>query len=347
MKGIILCAGRGTRVQPFSYSLPKTLLPVMNRPLLDHGLEKMIAAGIREIGIVINPSQKVILEHIESNYPDGAIKVFVQNKPLGIAHALRSVQNFIGQESFLLLLGDNLLAEPFESLIEASNGNRSSILLKKVVNPEEFGVALIEQGKITGIEEKPTNPKSNLAVMGAYIFQAELFEAIHAIQPSDRGEYEITDAIQWLIDQGHDIAYIETHLPTFDVGTTERWLEANAWMMGAQSSEVSRGQNTRIEDCLFYGKVHIGDACILKNAIIGPNVTIQDGCFIQNCRIQNSIIMTNATIKSNYLIRNSIIGNAAVLKTEDSSDGVLTCMLGDQSIWSLNRQESSIFKQEG
>jgi glucose-1-phosphate thymidylyltransferase len=343
MKGILLCAGRGTRMQPFTFSMPKPLLPVVNRPLLDHGIDKFREAGIHEIGIVIHPAQRAIVDHVTNVYRDQKIQVLVQKEPLGIAHALRSVQSFIGQEPFVLLLGDNLLAGPLHKLVQSSEGGKSSLLLKRVSNPQEFGVALVDrkQGHIVELEEKPSVPKSDLAVMGAYVFQPAIFEAINAIPPSGRGEYEITDAIQWLVDHDHSVTYLETLLPIFDVGTHSRWLEANTWMMAEQGrEEVSIGRNTRIEGCVFLGNVRVGDDCLLENAVIGPNVTIQDGCLVQECRIENSILLTGATVSTRQAVRESILGRGAILKGEEATKGVIRCMLGDKSVYQLCESEA-------
>jgi glucose-1-phosphate thymidylyltransferase len=342
MKGIILCAGRGTRMQPFTYTLPKTLLPVMNRSLLDHGIDMLRAVGIQEIGVVIHPSQTAIVDHLAAVHHDANIQLLKQTDPLGIAHALRSTQKFVGQESFILLLGDNLFTEKLDTLVQSSEGGRkSSLLLKRVPNPQEFGIALIEKDRIIKLEEKPAVPKSDLAVMGAYLFEPSIFEAIYAIKPSKRGEYEITDAIQWLIDHGHSVAYTETMLPSFDVGTHDRWLMANAWMLGEKvDGKVNIGRNTRIEGCKFLGNVCIGDDCVLENAVIGPNVTINNGCVVQNCHIENSILMTGAIVNTHRSVRDSILGRHAVLEGGSNPVDVISCMLGDKSTLQLCELEA-------
>lgn len=344
MKGILLCAGNGTRMQPFTFSLPKPLLPVMNRPLIDHAIEKFRAAGIQEIGLVINPSQQAIADHINTAYKGQKIELLVQRKQLGIAHALRSVQDFIGEETFALLLGDNLLTGPLRALVQSAADGKSSLLLKRVPNPQEFGVALVDekQSRILKLEEKPSVPKSDLAVMGAYVFQPAIFDAINAIQPSGRGEYEITDAIQWLIDHDYPVTYRETLLPIFDVGTHSRWLEANTWMMAEQGQgqgEVSIGRNTSVERCVFLGNVHVGDDCILENAVIGPNVSLQNGCVVKECRIENSILLAGAAIQTRQSIRDSILGQGAAIKG-DTIRGAVRCILGDKSVYELYEQES-------
>ncbi|WP_445487735.1 sugar phosphate nucleotidyltransferase [Niallia sp. 03133] len=334
MKGILLCAGRGTRMQPFTFTLPKTLLPVLNIPLLYHGINLLKEIDIKEIGIVIHPSQTEIINYLDSlSLLDLDIQVFEQLEQKGIAHALQSVQDFVGQDPFTLLLADNLITEGLSKLVDSTKNGKSSVLLKKVPNPQEFGVALIENGQISQLEEKPSIPRSDMAVMGAYVFQPSIFEAIHKIQPSGRGEYEITDAIQWLIDHGNEVAYIETTQPLFDVGTHDRWLEANSWMLSKYNKgKVKIGNNTRIENCVFIGDVSIGEDCVLENAVIGPFVSIQNCCVLRNCTIENSILMEKAHVNTHNKVINSIFGQESVLN-DAGKNAIITCRLGDKSTY--------------
>lgn len=332
MKGILLCAGRGTRMFPFTLTTPKTLLPVVNRPILDHCIGKLMDAGISEIGVVIHPSQTQIIEHLNAKYPNQNIKVFEQREQLGLAHAIRFIETFVEEEPFVLLLGDNLLFEPLDQLIKLSEGGNTSLLVKEVSNPQEFGIACIKNGKIIKLEEKPAIPKSNLAVMGAYVFQPNIFDAIYKISPSKRGEYEITDAIQWLITQKHTVTYVKTDLPIYDVGTLERWLKVNSYLLSEMDSGTMKiGPNTRMEGCKIIGNVIIGDNCNLKDAIIGPNVSIEDGCVVHHCRIENSIILTNSFVDTPSIIKNSILGKGSIIEGKSNPQKIVECFLGDYS----------------
>jgi glucose-1-phosphate thymidylyltransferase len=298
MKGVILCAGKGTRMQPFSHTLPKTLLPVANRPLLDYCLMKMAQAGIKEIGIVMNPQQKPIIDYLSTCNLPVTIHYIFQTEQLGIAHALSKAQGFVGNDSFLLMLGDNLIAEPLETLIKASKGNKSALLLAKVENPQDYGIAEISNHRIIGVEEKPQKPRSRLAIIGTYLFDTNIFTAIQHIGPSARGEYEITDAIQWLIDHDFPLAYSITKAPYTDVGTLDRWLIVNRWMLAQElGHEVRVGVQTKLENSVLKGPVLIGSGCTLKNAVIGPYVSIQDGSTLVNCEIENSICLKKTTIQ--------------------------------------------------
>lgn len=313
MKGLILCAGKGTRLQPFSFSQPKTLLPVANKPVLEYCIENLVKNGITNIGIVIHPMQHGIPKLIGNGERFGVkVEYIHQVEQKGISHALRQAENYIDGEPFILLLGDNLIAEDLGILIDSyqRNHNHGSILLSPVANPKDFGIAEIKGADIVRLEEKPSNPKSNLAVIGAYLFDSLIFHAVKSIKPSARGEYEITDAIQWLIDQGHTITYTVTRKLYSDVGTVERWLEANRWMMQSEwKDQIVLGQNTIVENCTLRAPVIIGKNCVLKNAVIGPYVSVQDEVTIEHCRIDHSILLEKALLRHlSYPVSYSVFG---------------------------------------
>lgn len=337
MKGLILCGGKGTRLKPFTNSLPKTLLPVAGKPVLEDCIERLVSIGICEIGIVINPCQQVIRNYIGSGERFGAHIYFIyQNEPKGISHAVHVAQTFLGKESFVLLLGDNLLEEDLGIIVKSfqSNQSNAALLLAKVENPSDFGIAEIKGNKIIGLEEKPKQPKSDFAVIGAYIFDSTIFEAVQSIAPSKRGEYEITDAIQWLINQGNTVSYSVTEKFYSDVGTVERWLKANEWRMENRlGKQVLLGQTVYVDNCLIKGPVMIGDNCTLKNAEIGPYVSIQDGCHLENCRIDRSIVLEKSTlINLGCPITQSAVGKEAFLCGINSAESkAVQIILGDQA----------------
>jgi glucose-1-phosphate thymidylyltransferase len=333
MRGVILCAGYGTRMQPFSFTVPKTLLPVANRPILDHCIAKMVQAGIHEIGIVLNPKQKSIIDHLSKYKDQLSLQYIYQTEPLGIAHALKEAQSFVGDNSFILMLGDNLIAEPIDTLIEADQGNRGTILLSEVDNPSDYGIAEIQTGRVVKLEEKPKHPKSNLAVIGMYLFDSSIFQAIDHIAPSERGEYEITDAIQWMIDQGYPISYSITKKPYTDVGTIERWLSANQWMLAEQlKDQVRSGENTKLENCIIKGPVLIGKNCTIQNATIGPYVSIGDDSVLIDCHIENSICLKGSKIINiSSPIISSILGRGTTLQGTSDERKKLRLILGDHS----------------
>ncbi|WP_028776274.1 sugar phosphate nucleotidyltransferase [Shimazuella kribbensis] len=337
MKGVILCAGKGTRMQPFSLTTPKTMLPVMNRPLVAYCLEKFYKAGIDEIAVVVHPEQKPLIDYMSNLTPKPVI--IYQTDQLGIAHALTLVESFVNNDSFVLLLGDNLIKEPLETLISAFQGNHGSILLSKVENPSDYGVAEIVEDRAVNIVEKPVNPKSNLAVIGMYHFSPAIFEAVRAIRPSSRGEYEITDAIQWLIHQNYAISYSITDKHYTDVGTIDRWLVANKWMLeDTMHTSIHIGKNTKLENCTVRGPVVIGDHCVLSNSIIGPNVTIGNYAILENCKITNSICLDYATIRDvGKPVIDSVIGQyVRLIGDHQTHDQGVRFVLGDHSRMSIS-----------
>ncbi len=337
MKGLILCAGKGTRLQPFSYSQPKTLLPVANKPVLEYCIDNLVKNGITDIGIVIHPLQSGIPKLVGNGDRFGAkVDYIYQTEQKGISHAVKHAEAFINGSPFILLLGDNLIAEDLGVLIESYQRNNSngSILLSAVPNPQEFGIAEIKGEDIIGLEEKPAKPKSNLAVIGAYLFDHFIFDAVKSIHPSARGEYEITDAIQWLIDQGYSITYTVSRKLYSDVGTVERWLEANQWMMQRDLEDrIILGKHTIIENCTIKGPVIIGENCILRNATIGPFVAIQDECRIEGCIIDHSILLEKSIVRHlPYPVSHSVFGRevhlAGLMKGKNK---FMNFHLGDKS----------------
>ncbi|MFG6150593.1 glucose-1-phosphate thymidylyltransferase [Halobacillus sp. B23F22_1] len=331
MKGLILAAGNGTRLRPLSNTKPKPLLPVANKPVINYGIEMLYELGIREIGIVIQPDHKeVFKQHLTKN-KNIRFHYIYQKKQRGIAHAVKQAERFIGTDSFVLLLGDNLINESLEPLKEAckKKNTHGTVMVTKVARPEDYGIAEILEGRITNVEEKPLHPKSNLAIIGVYLFKPTIFKAIHALAPSARGEYEITDAIQWLIDHKYKVNYVKAERPTFDVGTMERWLEANQWML-AQDPDLKN--HNKVKNSTIIPPVKIGKQCNIKNSVIGPHVSVESGTTIKNCCIKNSIILRDSIFKNiPYEIVDSIFGEKTKFITEDVEDPSIHGMFGDDS----------------
>ncbi|RNB84760.1 glucose-1-phosphate thymidylyltransferase [Brevibacillus panacihumi] len=336
MKGLILCAGRGTRLHPFSYSQPKTLLPVANHPVLHSCIRKLREVGVHDIGIVIHPSQVQIPPLVGDGSQFGATITFIEQKvPLGIAHAVKLAQPFLLDEPFILLLGDNLLMDSLHGLTSTFVHAQSdgAVMVSEVERPQDYGIAEVKDGRLIGVEEKPKQPKSNLAVIGAYLFTKPIFESIASLQPSARGEYEITDAIQSMIDRGYHIAHVTTNGKYTDVGTIERWLEANRWMLERELGETYHvGATSTLENCTIVGPVLIGEGCHIKDCTIGPYVSIQDGVRLENCaHIENSIFLENSTIQDvAWKVTDSVFGRSSQL-TGQSADSIGVFILSDKS----------------
>ncbi|MCM3337707.1 sugar phosphate nucleotidyltransferase [Paenibacillus sp. MER TA 81-3] len=310
MKGLILCAGNGTRLQPFSNTTSKVLLPVANKPLLFYSIEKLLDLGIKEIGIVIQAAHDSLFRESVGNGEQwgGSITYLYQARALGIADAVKQAEAFIGSDSFILLLGDNLIGQSLEGLrdsilLERQDG---ALLLGEVEKPHDYGVAEIKEHRIIGLEEKPVQPKSNLAIMGAYAFTSKIFEAVHAISPSKRGEYEITDAIQWLIEADYAISYDITYQPHTDVGTIERWLEANRWMLQQLADEGTLAMETTSSTNKFSSPVMVGNTSQLAACEIGPYTTIGSLVNLEDCRIEDCIILEGVSLK-NMSLKGAIV----------------------------------------
>ncbi|MFC5650040.1 sugar phosphate nucleotidyltransferase [Paenibacillus solisilvae] len=320
MKGLILCAGKGSRLYPFTLNHPKTLIPVANTPILQSCIEKLTEQGIVEIGIVIHSSQEsLIREQFGLGESMGVIITYIyQNEARGVSDAVKQAQAFIGQEAFLLLLGDNLISDRLTELkmdVE-ERGSQASLLLAEVAKPQEYGIAEVWDNRIVKLEEKPRSPLTKLAVLGAYAFHSSIFEAVNSIVPSARGEYEITDAIQWLIDHNLPVTYHVTEKHNMDVGTMERWLEANRNMLdeGSGSSKVMIHQNVILDNCIIVEPVSIDRNCVLKDCKIGPYVSISTGSHIENCELENCIILSGVHLKHiAHSLKDTIIGYRSVI----------------------------------
>lgn len=337
MKGLILCAGRGTRLHPFSYSQPKTLLPVANHPVLHYCILKLLEVGIRDICIVIHPSQTQIKDFVGDGSQYQATITFIeQDQPLGIAHAVGLGRSFIQDDSFMLLLGDNLLMDSLHRLHQAFLQAQvdGALLLSEVERPQDYGIAEVQDSRIVSVEEKPANPKGNLAVIGAYVFTPAIFSVIESLQPSARGEYEITHAIQALIDQGKQIAHTITDGLYSDVGTIERWLAANHWMLKQLGEQPQVGSSSTVVNCELIGPVLIGEHCHLENCRIGPYVSIQDRVVLKNVnRIKDSILLESSSlIDVDWVIEGSLFGRSSHLTGQHSAETGVFIMSDKSSI---------------
>lgn len=318
MKGLILCAGKGTRLYPITTAYPKTLIPVANIPILHTSIKKMLEQGVKDIGIVIHPSQQVHMDEAVGNGErwGAAITYIYQTQAKGISDAIKQAESYVGNEAFLLLLGDNLFSESLTELrldIE-TRGSSVSLLLAEVANPQDYGIANVFGGQIIGVVEKPREPKSKLAVLGAYAFTHSIFQAVHTISPSARGEYEVTDAIQWLIDQQERVTYHVTKQANSDVGTIERWIEANRLALDGMKAEDRIHDTAELINCTIEGPVSIASGCVLKNCHIGPYVSIGPDCVIEGCRIENSIFLKGVSVKEiPGVIKDTVIGSGSAM----------------------------------
>ncbi|MEM3526392.1 MAG: glucose-1-phosphate thymidylyltransferase, partial [Candidatus Jordarchaeaceae archaeon] len=295
MKGLLLAGGYGTRLRPLTYTGNKHMLPVANKPIITYGLEHLINAGIRDIGIILGPIKEGVRELIGDGSKFGIRVTYIeQNEPKGLAHAVKISRDFLGDEPFVMYLGDNLLKNGINPLLEDfKNTNPEAVIaVAKVKEPQRFGIVEMENGRIVRLVEKPKFPKSDLALVGVYLFRPSIFEAIEKIKPSWRNELEITDAIQELVNKNYDIHVHFVSGWWKDTGKPEDLLEANQLVLSDLKPEnkgeihssviiqgnVSIGAGTVIkEGCCLRGPVMIGERCkIGPNTYIGPYTSIGD-----------------------------------------------------------------------
>lgn len=351
MKGVILCAGKGSRLRPLTFSRPKHLLPLMNKPVLFYGIESMVQAGIRDIALIVSPGhRKVFDEAVQGGAPwNIAITLIEQPEPKGLADAVRFAESFTRQDDFLLYLGDNVIDGPLQPLIHQFQSERLDGLVSvtPVDRPEQFGVVQLIGEKIEKVVEKPKTPPSNLAINGVYLFRHSLFGAIAQITPSARGEYELTDAIQRLIDDHYQLGIFRSPYWWKDTGQPKDLLLCNQYFLqklnGVHSEglidglssvigSVVIGEHSQIINSVIKGPVIIGSHTIIENANIGPYSSISDHVSISNCEIENSIIMENTVLDHiPQRIEHSVIGGEVSIIGQSPHPKSIQLWLGDHS----------------
>ena len=349
MKGIILHGGFGTRLRPFTHTMPKQLLPIANKPMSQYCIEVLRESGIKEIAIIIggDNSHKVREYYGDGKLFDVRLTYIYQDQAKGISHAVSLCQEFIQNEKFIVFLGDNILKKnisEFKENFEKSNSD-ATILLCKVDNPTQFGIADIEGNVIKEIMEKPKNPPSNFAVIGIYFLSPIIFDIIKKLKPSWRNELEITDALQMLLVENGKIHYETVTEFWKDTGTPHDILNANKAILedmepyfhGTVEGDIIQSGNIMVDedsildkDVQIIGPVIIGKNCRIRSgSCIGPNVSIGDNCDISNTNIDNSIIMSNCKIEENKKISNSIIAYNSQILSKENTD--VQYFLGEDS----------------
>jgi len=334
MKAIVLCAGKGTRLRPLTYSTPKHLIPVGNREILSYVLQQIADAGIRDVGIIISPDSGVrIQEELGGGEEWGLnLRYIVQEVAGGLAHAVKVSRDFLGDSDFLMFLGDNLIEGGVAPLLDrfAASRPQGLVLLKAVDDPRRFGVAELDAaGCVVRLVEKPKEPKSNLALVGAYVFTREIHDAIDRIGLSWRGELEITDAIQKLLDMGKVVVSHELTGWWLDTGTMADILEANRVLLdsagagpgvgvlaGLAACAVGVAADASLARCEIVQPVSIAEGCVLEDCCIGPYASLGAGVTVRGASITNSILMAGTHVSGPLVIESSIIGARSRLQGE-------------------------------
>jgi glucose-1-phosphate thymidylyltransferase len=350
MKGLILSGGHGTRLRPITFSQQKQLIPVANKPILFYCIEDLINAGIKTIGIVVGPNKEQVMDAVKSVDWGAEIEFIPQDYPRGLAHAVKVSKDFLGDDKFVMYLGDNLLKGGSRGFINdfARSAAAASLLITKVDNPQDYGQALIDEREkiIVKLVEKPRETLSNLTLVGVYGLTPVIFEAINNIKPSWRNQLEITDALQWLVENGHKVEYRMVEGWWKDTGRPEDILEANHLVLDELKPEskgkvensvikgrVSIGKNSTVKDnSVIDGPAIVGENCAISNAYIGPYTSIGNGCQITSTEIENSIVMEGTKITDAGKIVESLIGKNATIEKSDGFPRGGRFIIGDSSM---------------
>lgn len=349
MKALVLCGGAGTRLRPITHTMAKQLVPVANKPVLFYGLEAIRDAGIVDVGIVVGETSKEIIQAVGDGSKWGLkVTYILQDQPLGLAHAVLVSEDFLGDDTFVMYLGDNLIKDGITSLVNEFrvNNPNSQILLARVNEPQRFGVAELAEGKVVRLVEKPEKPASDLALVGVYMFDKNILDAAKAIKPSRRDELEITDAIQWLIDQG---LTVEPHIIDGwwkDTGRLDDMLEANRIMLETLEPRIEGRvdgdsevlgkvvieEGAEIINSTVRGPAIIGERTKVVNSFIGPFTSVYFEVNIEGSQIEHSIVLEKSTIRDiPGRIEDSLIGQNVEVVRSPLKPTAYRFMLGDNS----------------
>ena len=348
MKAIVLCAGLGTRLRPLTFSTAKHLIPVANKPVLFFGIENLVAVGARDIGIIVSrDSRGAIQNAVDDGQRWGARVTYIeQPEPRGLAHAAQCAEPFVGSDPFIMYLGDSLVPEGMSAAVDLfqRTSAHAVVMLMPVDEPSRYGIAEIHGERITRLVEKPKQPRSNLAIVGGYVFASDIFESIRRIKPSWRNEYEITDAIQNLVDRGLTVVPHIAHGWWKDTGKPEDILDANRALLRTLEADVRGtidagstiegpvcvGEHTEVIGSRISGPVIIGADARIVDAQIGPFTSVGDRVHVVGSRIEDSVIMEDCSIHNlrQPLVR-SLLGRNVQVTGNAPQPGAVRLLLGD------------------
>ncbi|WP_030675385.1 glucose-1-phosphate thymidylyltransferase [Streptomyces cellulosae] len=349
MKALVLSGGAGTRLRPITHTSAKQLVPVANKPVLFYGLEAIAEAGIDEVGIVVGDTADEIREAVGDGSRFGIKVTYIpQESPLGLAHAVLIAQDFLGDDDFVMYLGDNFIVGGITSLVEEFRAERpdAQILLTRVPNPTSFGVAELDgEGRVVGLEEKPKQPTSDLALVGVYLFTPAIHEAVRSIKPSWRGELEITHAIQWLIDEQRDVRSTTISGYWKDTGNVTDMLEVNRSVLETvqplNAGTVDEGseiigrvrieEGARVSGSRIVGPAIIGAGSVVNDAYIGPFTSVSEDCRIEDSEIEYSIVLRGSSVTGVRRVEASLIGRDVEVTPAPRNPKAHRLVLGDHS----------------
>jgi glucose-1-phosphate thymidylyltransferase len=352
VKALILAGGTGSRLRPLTYTSAKQLIPIANKPILFYAVEAIRDAGITEIGVILGDTAEEVKEALGEGNQFGVKFTFIQQAaPLGLAHAVLTAEEFLGDSPFLMFLGDNLIAAGVTHLVDQFRDKQpdAMVLLSRVPEPQRFGVVELKEGRVVRLVEKPKVPPSDLALVGVYLFQPKILEACRSIAPSARGELEITDAIQWLVDEGLWVHPSIVEGWWKDTGKPEDVLAANHLVLDVMEGRIE-GQvcpesdvsgrvviesGARVIRSTIRGPVTIGAGATIEDAYIGPYTAIARDVLVSHSEVENSILLDGSVIKDvNGRIDSSLLGRNARIEASKGKPQVTKLVLGDNSrIW--------------
>ena len=348
LKGLVLSGGAGTRLRPITHTSAKQLVPVANKPVLFYGLEALRAAGVTDVGIVVGDTQA----EIEAAVGDGSalgirVTYIRQQAPLGLAHAVLAAEEFLDGSPFVMYLGDNLLRDGITDLVDRFRAGSSDamILLQRVADPESYGVAELSGGRVVRLVEKPANPTSDLALVGVYMFSPAIMDSARAISPSGRGELEITDAIQHLIDRGLGVEPHEVTGWWKDTGRIDDMLEANRLVLDvlvpriegelidtSTEGRVVVEKGARLVRSSIRGPAIIGAGALIEDAYIGPYSAISSGVIVRRAEVEHSILLEDSRVEDlDARVESSLIGRGVTIARTAAKPRAYRFMVGDSS----------------
>jgi glucose-1-phosphate thymidylyltransferase len=347
MRALVLSGGEGSRLRPLTHTNAKQLIPVAGKPILFHALEAIGDAGITQVGIVVGATGDEVREAVGDGSRWGLTVTYIpQTAPLGLAHAVLTAADFVRGEPFLMYLGDNVLLEGLTRFVEEFERTRpdAQIFLARVPEPERFGVAVLEGERVVKLVEKPKTFVSDLALVGVYLFDDSILQAAETLQPSWRGEYEITEAIQWLVDHGRVVRAEMVEGWWKDTGKPDDLLEANRMMLSVRTTQIDGdvdeesavdgvavvAEGAKVIRSRLRGPVVIGPGAVVEESLIGPDVSIERDCVVRRSTVEDSIVMEGCSIADVSGLTASILGRNVEVR-HSGGDGLHRLIVGDQS----------------
>jgi glucose-1-phosphate thymidylyltransferase len=361
VKGLILSGGAGTRLRPITHTSAKQLVPVANKPILFYGIEDMVAAGITQIGIITGETGPEVMEAVGDGSRFGAEITYIpQDEPLGLAHCVLIARDFLGDDDFVMYLGDNMLQQGLDGFVKVFEEDRAraaeptldddhvapsaQILLCEVPDPHRFGIAEVDaDGHVVRLVEKPEDPPSNLALVGVYLFTPAIHEAVASIEPSERGELEITDAIQWLIDHGQRVRHDSLTGWWLDTGKKDPLLESNRRVLETLEPRIAGDVDdasdidgrvvveagAEVRNSRIRGPVIIGEGTRIVDSYVGPFTAIASDCYVEASEIEQSVVLDRSRIVGVARLSDSLIGRDAEVHRSGTRPASTRLMVGD------------------